>query len=78
MEHAVITPFLRDQAFDPETLKTMSDVFAQTREMLGLKDRDDPLTKLVARRIIDLAQRGVRTRTGLYLMTMQEFMPTRQ
>ena len=68
-----ITPYLRGQAFDPEMIKVMSDAFTEARRTLGLKDRDDKLTELVARRVIELAQRGVTTKTGLYLMTVQEF-----
>ena len=68
-----ITPFLREQAFEPEDLKNMGDAFMEARKTLGLKDRDDKLTELVARRIIELAQQGVHTKTALYLMTVQEF-----
>lgn len=68
-----ITPFLRNQAFDPEAVRAMGDAFNAARETLGLNDRDDKLTELVARRIIDLAQQGVQTKTDLYLMTVQEF-----
>jgi hypothetical protein len=68
-----ITPFLRNQAFDPETIEVMSDAFTKTCATLGLKDRADPITELVARQIIELAQRGVRTQTGLYMSTVHEF-----
>lgn len=51
----------------------MGDAFMEARKTLGLKDRDDKLTELVARRIIELAQQGVHTKTALYLMTVQEF-----
>ena len=68
-----ITPFLRNQAFDPETIEVMSGAFTKACVTLGLKDRSDPLTELVARQIIELAQRGMRTPTALYLSTLQEF-----
>jgi hypothetical protein len=68
-----ITPYLREQAFDPETLKNMGDAFAQACRQLGLSERSDQLTELVARRIIALAQRGVQTRTALYLLTVNDF-----
>jgi len=56
-----ITPFLRSQAFDPETLEAMGSAFVATCEALGLSDRADPMTKLVAQKIIELAQRGFKT-----------------
>ena len=73
-EHAVpITPFLRDQAFEPEVLKTMADAFTEACRALGLKQRDDKMTAMVARHVIQLAERGVRTKTALYLLTVKEF-----
>ena len=68
-----ISPFLRGQAFDPETIQAMSDAFTEARKTLGLKDREDKITALVAKHIIELAERGIHTKTGLYLMTVQEF-----
>lgn len=68
-----IRPFLAGQAFDPNTIKAMSAAFTDARETLGLADRDDPITRLVASHIIELAQRGIRTKTALYLATIQEF-----
>lgn len=70
-----LTPFLRGQAFDPETLKNMGDAFTQACEALGLKDRKDGLTELVAAHIIELAQRGVHTKTALYCDTIRQFAP---
>ncbi len=68
-----ITPFLRNQAFDPDLIDAMSAAFTQACTTLGLVDRADPITELVARYIIELAQRGIRTHTALYLATIEEF-----
>jgi hypothetical protein len=70
-----ITPFLRHQVFEPELIEAMSAAFGQARSTLGLADRTDPMTEIVARKIIEAAQRGLRTRTGLYQSAMQEFSP---
>jgi hypothetical protein len=67
-----ITPFLRGEEFSPELLKTMGEAFTQTCTELGLQDREDKLTQIVARHIIDLAQRGVHTKSALYLLTIHE------
>jgi hypothetical protein len=78
-EHAIrgsimpIRPFLSGQAFDPETIQAMSDGFASVCSGLGLVERDDPATQLLARRIIDHAQRGVRSRADLYSLVLEEF-----
>ena len=41
---APITPFLRGQAFEPETIEAMGNAFVTTCEKLGLSERDDALT----------------------------------
>ena len=68
-----ITPFLRGQAFDPETIEVMGRAFALTCEALGLSDRTDAKTKLAAEKIIELAERGFRNPLALHLAAMTEF-----
>lgn len=68
-----ITPFLRDKAFSPELIESMGEALTAACTELGLNDRSDRLTEVVASTIITLAQRGVRTKTALYLMTMRAF-----
>ena len=52
----------------------MSGAFTDACKALGLApDHTDPITELVARHIIELAQRGIRTKATLLLRTMQEF-----
>jgi hypothetical protein len=70
---ASITPFLRSQALDPETVEAMGNVFATTCKALGLSNRDDAMTKLVAEKIIELAQRGIRNPTAMHLAAIKEF-----
>ena len=47
-------------AFDPETIEIMSAAYEGACEALNLADRTNPLTYLVAKKIIELAQRGER------------------
>jgi hypothetical protein len=47
-------------AFDPEIIDKMSEALNGVCETLSLKLADDPETRLVAQKIIELAQRGVR------------------
>jgi hypothetical protein len=70
-----IKPFLRHhhQAFDPETIQVMSSAFEKACTSLGLSDRADPITALVAQQIIEAAQRGIRNDTALCLIVLQEF-----
>ena len=68
-----IRPFLAGQAFDPEMVEAMGKAFVATCEALGLSDRSDAMTELVAEKIIELAQRGYKNPTALYLAAIKEF-----
>jgi hypothetical protein len=63
-----------DRAFEPETLKNMSQAYEAVCEALELKlGKDDMLTQAVAERIVEFAQRGVRDTASLTAMTLQAF-----
>ncbi len=68
-----IRPFLAGQAFDPETIAVMSKALENVCEALGLHVVDDPATRLVAQKIIELAQRGLRDATMLSAAALREF-----
>jgi hypothetical protein len=67
-----ITPFLKGQAFDPELVEAMGTAFVSTCDALGLTDRTDAITTLVAEKIVELAQRGLRNPTAMHLMAINE------
>jgi hypothetical protein len=68
-----IIPFLRGQAFDPETVEAMGTALVTACESLGLRDRNDAITNLVAEKIIELAQRGIKQSTALHLAAIKDF-----
>jgi hypothetical protein len=68
-----ITPLLQGQAFDPETVQAIANALVMTCEVLGLSNRDDATTQLVAEKIIELAQRGLTSPTALHLAAIKEF-----
>jgi hypothetical protein len=68
-----IRPFPTGQAFEPELIQQMSAAFVRACDALRLELRDDPATRLVARTIIDMAERGLRDAETLLDMTLQEF-----
>jgi hypothetical protein len=67
-----IQPFLAGQAFAPEIIRQMSIALETVCEKLGLNLTDDPATRLVASKIIELAQRGVRDAATLSEMTLKD------
>jgi hypothetical protein len=50
----------KGSAFAPDDVKVLSEAFEAALRELNLVDRRDPATELVAKRIIELAQRGER------------------
>ena len=68
-----IRPFLNGAAFEPEAIRNMSVVFESVCAELGLSDKDDPATRLVASKIIEIAQSGVLDAARLRSMTRKEF-----
>jgi hypothetical protein len=68
-----IRPFLAGQPFEPELIQQMSLALETVCAKLKLNLTDDPATRLVASKIIELAQRGVRDGATLSAMTLKEF-----
>ena len=68
-----ITPYLVGQAFEPDLIRQMSLALQSVCDTLKLRLTDDANTRLVATKIIELAQRGVRDAPTLSAMTLKEF-----
>ena len=71
-----ITAHLDNEAFEPELIEAMSAAFTEACSTLGLADRTDPMREIVARKIIEAAQSGLRTQVALYMSAIQELSPT--
>jgi len=50
----------------------MGAALSKTCDALGLRERADPITTLVAEKIIELAERGLRNPTAIHRMAMTE------
>jgi len=68
-----ITPYLAGQAFEPEIIREMSLALQSVCDTLKLRLADEPNTRLIASKIIELAQRGVRDAPTLSAMTLKGF-----
>ncbi len=68
-----ITPYLAGQAFEPELIREMSLALETVCDTLNLRLTDDPNTRLVASKVVELAQRGVRDAPTLSAMTLKGF-----
>jgi hypothetical protein len=71
-----MTP-LTGQAFDPDTISTMSAVLERICAEIGLKRGvgKNPAAEIISEKILRHAQRGVRTREALYAATMADLKP---
>jgi hypothetical protein len=47
-------------AFTPEDTKRMGEAYELALVAMGLKDRKDPLTEIIAKTVIEVAQTGVK------------------
>jgi len=55
----------RSQPFEPEVISIMSGALSDVCRTLGVSDRDHRRTNVVAKKVIEYAQRGVRDHAGL-------------
>jgi hypothetical protein len=68
-----IRPVLSGLPFDPEMIEGMSGALKSVCETLSLELTDGPEMRLVAKKIIELAQRGVRDVATLTTMALSAF-----
>jgi hypothetical protein len=64
---------LQDKAFEPDAITAMTAAYEDSIRSLGLRDRSDPLTQLVAERIIEHAERGERDPIRLRQYALRAF-----
>jgi hypothetical protein len=76
-ERAVpIRPFLDGECFEQELIDTMSQALADACTALGLKNKDDPAVRFLAKRIVDEARAGVHDRSLLKAAAIMGLGPT--
>jgi hypothetical protein len=73
-----IKPFLGERTFEPNQITVMSAAFADACRALGLFEADHPLAPHVARHVIGLGERGVKSRAVIYLLTLEKFRSYRR
>jgi hypothetical protein len=54
-----IDRLLQQSSLPPDTIARPKVAYARTMSSLGLVDRNDPITELVAKKLIEVAQRGI-------------------
>jgi hypothetical protein len=61
----------KNKAFEPETITVMTRAFTDVCRTLGVNDRDDSQATVVAKKVIEFAQRGERDPARLREFVLQ-------
>jgi hypothetical protein len=73
-----IRRLLERHVFPPELVITLGEVFEDVLKTLSLSNREDPVTELVAKKVIELAQGGEHNPVRLKALTVQAFAQQQQ
>jgi hypothetical protein len=57
---------------EPEEINCLTTAYEQALRGIGLVDRNDPLTEMVAKKVIKIAQSGVRDPTDIAARAIME------
>ena len=63
---------LQNSPMGPEEISILTDAYERTLKALSLVDRNDPMTEMIAKKIIELGQRGVRDPKELSALASKE------
>jgi hypothetical protein len=66
---------LQNSPWRPEDLRILVAAYERTLQALGLKDRSDPITEMVAKKIIEIGQTGFRDPEQISQRAIQELGP---
>ena len=64
---------LQRQTFDPEAVRGLSAAYEAALKLLKISNTDDPITEIIAQRIIETAQTGVRHPAKLCAAALKGF-----
>jgi hypothetical protein len=63
---------LKNSTLEPEEIGRITEAYRQALDTLCVKDRDDPLTEMIAKQIIKIAQAGVHDVAQLSALAVEE------
>lgn len=63
---------LQNSPLGPEEIARLSSAYEQALRTIGVQDRNDPLTELIARKIIEIGQTGLKDPATICLRTIEE------
>jgi hypothetical protein len=66
---------LKDTAFGPEEIERLVMAYEHTLRVLRLKDRNDPMTRLVAEKIIAIGRTGIEDPAEISKLALKQAGP---
>ena len=63
---------LQNAPMRPEEIDRLTAAYEQTLKALSLKDRNDPLTEMIAKKIIEIGQTGVKESAQISKLAIKE------
>jgi hypothetical protein len=63
---------LQNMPMGPEEISRLTTAYEQALRTIGILDRDDPLAELLAKKIIEVAQTGVREPADISAQAIEE------
>jgi hypothetical protein len=54
-----IYKLIQNAPLGPDEIQRLVAAYEETLRTLGLKERDDPITRIVARKVFEIAQTGI-------------------
>ena len=63
---------LKNTTFGPEEIERLVTAYEETLRVLGLKDRSDPITQLVAEKIIAVGRLGIEDPAEISKVALKE------
>ena len=67
-----IYQIIQNTPLEPQDLQRIITAYEQTLLVLGLKDRDDSLTRIVAYKIFEVGQTGIEDPAEIYKLAMKQ------
>jgi hypothetical protein len=68
----IIHRFLQNTPLGPEEIERLVSAYHQTLRTLNLANRDDPMTRMIAKKIIEVGQTGIRDPAQISQLTIKE------
>ena len=63
---------LQNAPMGPEEIAALTEAYEATLKKLRLADRSDPITQLIAKKIIEVGQRGIRDPEQISALAIKE------